>query len=488
MGSKKIFFAVVFLVINNFLSSSDDSGTPFLMKPSLMKLVLTKQVFALPALVFALGLGFVPGVQAQLLPQAQAAKPLDRIIAVVDEDVILQSELDQAMHAVQQQYANNPSQLPPADVLQRQVLDRLVLMKLQVQKAQDQGIRVSDADVDQAVAGVAQQNKITPEQLRAAVEQGGASFAAFRAQLSDQLLAQKLHDSVVHDSVTVTDSEITNLLNSPNYKAGEVHLSHIQITVPSGGGAADIQKAESKAAQAIDAIKGGMDFNAAAIRFSDAPDALDGGDLGWRRMDEIPPAFADTVGTMKPGDVSPALRGPTGFHILKLVEQRAPGRQVVPEFHARQILIKPSELLTPAQAEQKAQDLYSQLVNKHADFAKLAKDNSKDDTTANLGGDMGWFQEQQWGSIIAQQLGQLKDGQVSQPFQSEAGWHILQRLGERQSDLTDQLARDQARQAIGNRKADQVYEDFLRDMRSSAYVKILAPELQDSKPDQGKSS
>jgi peptidyl-prolyl cis-trans isomerase SurA len=280
--------------------------------------------------------------------------------------------------------------------------------------------------------------------------------------------------------VSVTDSEIDNLLSSPTYKGGEVHLAHIQISTPSGADAAAIQAAQTKAEQALAAIKGGMDFNAAAIRYSDASDALDGGDLGWQRMDEIPAAFAETIESMKPGDVSAALRGPTGFHILKLIGQRQPDKQMVTEYHARQIMIKPSDLISPAQAEQKAQDLYNRIVNKHADFATLAKEDSKDDTTANEGGDMGWFQQQAWGASVALQLDQLKDGEVSHPFQSEAGWHILQRLGTRQSDLTNQIARDQAREAIGNRKADQAYDDYLREMRSSAYVNILAPELRDT--------
>ncbi|MFC5740058.1 peptidylprolyl isomerase [Dyella tabacisoli] len=449
-----------------------------------------KQSFA--TFLFAIAAATVLPAHAQLLPQAAAAdkQPLDRIVAVVDESVILQSELNEAVRSVQQQYASDPSQLPPIDVLRRQVLDRLVLMKLQIARANEQGVRVSDADIDKAVAGVAQQNKMTPEQLRAAVEQEGSSFAAFRKQLGDQLIVQRLHESVVRDSVNITDSEINNLLASPTYKAGEVHLAHIQISVPSGGTAADIQAAQTKADQAIGAIKGGMDFNAAAIRYSDAQDALDGGDLGWRRMDEVPPAFVDAITTMKPGDVTPAQRGPTGFHILKLVAQRAPGRQVITEYKARQILIKPSELLTPEQAQQKAQDLYNRIVNKHEDFAKLAKENSKDDTTANAGGDMGWFPQQAWGTAVAQQLGQLKDEQVSQPFQTEAGWHILQREGERQSDRTNEIERDQARQAIGNRKAEQAFDDFLREMRSGAYVNIVAPELRapDNTPKQDKSS
>jgi peptidyl-prolyl cis-trans isomerase SurA len=443
-----------------------------------------KQLLASLLLALAIALP----AHAQLLPSAApSSERLDRIVAVVDEDVVLQSELDQAVASVQQQYAAHPEQLPPQQVLQKQVLNRLVLMKLQIAKAHEQGIRVSDADVDQAVAAVAAQNRITPEQLRMEVERSGDSYAAFRSQLSDQLMVQRLRQSVVQSAVTVTDSEINNLLSSPTYKAGEVHLAHIQISIPGGADAAAIQASAQKAQQALDAIKGGMDFNAAAIRYSDAPDALDGGDLGWRKLDEIPPAFAETLAPMKPGDVSNALRGPTGFHILKLIGQREPSKQIVTEFHARQILIKPSELMTPAQAEQKARDLYDRIVNKHEDFAKLAKEDSDDDTTANAGGDMDWFPQKAWGATIASQLGNLKDGEVSQPFQSEAGWHILERLGTRQSDQTVELERGEARQAIGNRKAEQAYDDYLRDIRSNAYVHIVVPELRDADTDSASS-
>jgi len=184
---------------------------------------------------------------------------------------------------------------------------------------------------------------------------------------------------------------------------------------------------------------------------------------------------------MKPGDVSPALRGPTGFHIIKLVGQRQPPKQIASEFHALHILLKPSAVVSMQQAGQKAQQLYDQIVDKHASFATLAKQDSDDDTTANNGGDMGWFQQDAWGSAIGQQIAQLKDGEVSKPFQTAEGWHLLKRLGERQTDVTQKAARDQARQAIGNRKAEQAYEDYLRQLRSSSYVKILVPEL--AKPD-----
>lgn len=433
-----------------------------------------KQTFA--SLLLALAI-ILPAHAQLLTPAAPASEPLDRIVAVVNDDVILQSQLNDAVLSVQQQYAGHTEQLPPMNVLQQQVLNRLVLMRLQIQKAQDQGIRVSDADIDQAIQGVAQQNNLSLDQLRTEVERSGSSFAAFREQIGDQITVQRLHQNVVQDAVTISDSEIDNLLSSPTYKSGEVHLAHIQISIPAGGDAAAIQASQAKAGAALAAIKGGMDFNAAAIRYSDASDALEGGDLGWRRLDEIPPAFADSIATMKPGDVSPALRGPTGFHILKLVGQRDSSRKMVTELHARQILIRPSELVTPEQAEQKARDLYQRIVDKHEDFATMAKEYSKDDTSANVGGDMGWFPKEAWGKTIANQLDQLKDNEVSKPFQSQAGWHILQKLGERQSDQTVQLARDQARQAIGTRKSEQTYEDYLRDLRSNAYIDVLVPEL-----------
>ncbi|WP_456966885.1 peptidylprolyl isomerase [Luteibacter sp. HA06] len=449
-----------------------------------------KQILAYSLLAAAVASVVVPTAHAQLMPSAQPAQggsasgtngngPLDRIVAVVNDDIILQSELDEATTAIVKQYAANPAQLPPHDVLARQVLDRLILMKIQVQQAGEQNIKVSDQDIDQAANNVAQQNKMSPEQLRAAVEQDGYSYAAFRQQLSDQITAQKLHESVVRDQVNVTDTEVNNMLASPTYKGGEVHLAHIQISTPANGSASDIAAAQTKAEETLKAIKGGMDFNAAAIRYSDAPDALDGGDLGWRRLDEVPPAFADAVTGLKPGDNTAALRGPTGFHILKLVETRQAGRQIVTEYHARQILIKPSEIVTPEQAEKKAQDIYTRVVDKKEDFAKIAKEDSKDNTTANNGGDMGWFAADAWGQAIATQIAALKDNEVSHPIQTDAGWIVLQRLGTRQSDLTDQLQRDQARQAIGNRKADAAYESYLREQRSSAYVNILVPELKD---------
>ncbi|GAB3025943.1 peptidylprolyl isomerase [Oleiagrimonas citrea] len=435
------------------------------------------------SLLILLALAAAP-LHAQLLPQAQSKQPqmIDRIVAVVNDGVILQSDLDQAMQTVMQQYAGHSEQLPPHQILERQVLQRLILMKLQVQKAAEQGVRVSNQDINQATENVAKQNNMTVDQLRSAITQQGGSFAQFQQQLAEQVMVQHLRDSVIRNNVSITDAEIDNMLKNPAYSGGEVHLAHIRVSMPSGGSASDLQAAQNKAEAAVKAIHGGMDFNSAAIRYSDADDALKGGDLGWRSLDEIPPAFVDIVTKMKPGQVTPPLRGPNGFQILKLIGRRAPQAKVVTEYHARQILIKPTELVTEAQVKKKINDLYRRIVDKHEDFAKLAKENSDDDTTANAGGDMDWFPANAWGASIQQKLDSLQDGQVSKPFEVQKGvWDIVQRLGVREKDRTDEERRNQARQAIGNRKAQEAYENFLRQLRSTGYVNIRVPSLREPK-------
>ncbi len=426
-------------------------------------------------------------LQAQMLPQAHkptqeaSSKPqmIDRIVAVVNDGVILQSDLDQAMQSVLRQYAGHAGELPPRTILERQVLQRLILMKLQVQKAGEMGVRVSNDEVNQATESIAKRNNMSVQQLHAAITGQGGSFSHFQQQIADQIMVQRLRDSVVRNNVTITDAEVDNLLKNPAYSGDQVHLEHIRISTPAGASASDIEAAREKAENAIKAIQGGMSFSSAAIRYSDADDALKGGDLGWRSLDEIPSSFVDIATKMKPGQVTPPLRGPNGFQILKLVAKRAAPAKIVTEYHARQILIRPTELVSEQQAESKIKDIYRRIVDKHEDFAALAKKFSDDDTTANNGGDMGWFPANAWGTAIQQNLDALKDGQVSKPFQVQGAWDIVQRLGVRQKDRTEAERRQQARQAIGNRKAAEAYENFLRQLRSEAYINILVPSLRE---------
>jgi len=409
--------------------------------------------------------------QAQMLSK----QPLDRIVAVAEDDVILQSELDRAVASVLAQYQKNPQQLPPRDVLERQVLESLIMLRLQVARAKDTGIRISDADVDQAAQRVAANNKIELSQLRASLTRDGMSYDDFRKSLREQLTVQHMQQRVVQGQANVSDAEVDILLASNSLKSGEVHLQHILVATPNGADAAQIQSAHDKAEKVKKEIDGGMDFTAAAIRYSSGQDALQGGDLGWRRYDEVPEAFAELVEGMQPGQVSQPLRGPSGFHIVKLIDRRADGKQVVTEFHARHILIKTGDLVSSDEALKTATDIHHRIVDGHEDFAAVAKHDSQDATTAGGGGDMGWFPVEQYGTRVAEVVSSLKDGEISAPFQTDVGWHVLQRLGTRQQDRTAETKREQAREIIRNRKAEEQYENFLRQLRSESYVEIRLP-------------
>lgn len=407
--------------------------------------------------------------------QALSIEPLDRIVAIAEDDVILQSELDRAVSNILSQYRSNPQQLPPRDALEKQVLDNLVMMRLQVQRAQGSGIRVSDTDIDQAAARVAENNHIDVRQLRGSLEQQGVNFDEFRKNLHDQLMVQRLHQRIAQDRSNVTDSEVDVLLASNSLKSGEVHLAHITIGVPEGASAGQIQTAKEKADDVKKQIDAGMDFTAAAIRYSNAQDALQGGDLGWRRYDEVPEAFAELIEGMQAGQVSQVLRGPSGFHIMKLVDKRADTKQVVTEYHARHIEINVNELVNSDEALRQIRDIRRRVAEGSEDFTKLAKQYSQDPQSANQGGDMGWFQIDQYGTRVAEQLSALKDNELSQPFQTDLGWHILQRLAVRQADRTDEMKREQARNILRNRKADEEVENYLRQLRSESFVEIRLP-------------
>jgi peptidyl-prolyl cis-trans isomerase SurA len=424
------------------------------------------------AFAFAAALLAAPSpAAAQSLP----AEPLDRIVAVVDEDVVLKSELDTQVNRVMAQYANSPQQLPPRDVLEHQVLERLILQKLQLTRADSNGVKVSDAEVDQALTGLAAQNHLDLSQLRQAIQAQGMDYEQFRRSVRDELVVQRLRQRVVQSRVQVSDAEVDTLLKNGALHRGQLHLGYILISVPDGATPDQIEAAKKKADDTKQQIDGGMDFAAAAIRYSDAPNALEGGDLGWRNADELPPAFADASDKMQEGDVSAPMRGPNGFHIIKLLGKKdANAAQLVTEFHARHILFKITELVSSAEAEKEAAAARQRIVGGE-DFAKVAKDVSQDTATARLGGDLGWFSGEAYGTRVASVIKEMKPGEISEPFQTDAGWHILQLVDTRSTDKTSELQRDQAKNMIFQRKAEDEYESFLRQIRSEAYVEVRLP-------------
>ncbi|MFC4819542.1 peptidylprolyl isomerase [Dokdonella ginsengisoli] len=422
---------------------------------------------------------------APLAAQAQAsAEPLDRIVAVVDEDVVLQSELDRDVSRITSQYAQNPQQLPPRDVLERQVLDRLILQKLQLARADGTGVKVSDAEIDRSMGQIAQQNGLDLSQLRGALSQQGIDYDQFRRNVRDQLIVQTLRQRIAQSRAQVSDAEIDSLIRNGNLRGGQLHLGYIVVNVPDGATPEQIDEAHAKAEDAKKQIDEGMDFAAAAIRYSSAQNALQGGDLGWRSRDELPPALADAADKLQEGQVSPPMRGPNGFHIIKLLGKRDGGAQMVTEYHARHILIKPSELVPSAEAHKKA-DAVRQKIASGEDFEKAAQESSQDEATARLGGDLGWFSGTAYGTRVAEQLQSMKPGDISQPFETDAGWHIVQLVDTRSTDKSGELQRDQAKTILFQRKAEDEYESFLRQIRSEAYVDIRLPGGNSAPPKSG---
>ena len=406
---------------------------------------------------------------APVLAQSLGNERLDRVIAVVNDEVILQSELDRAVGNLRAQYASRADQLPPLDVLERQVLDRIIMIKVQAQRATETGLRISEAEIDAAINGMAEQNGISLDQLRASLERDGFSYSEFRETMREELLLQRMRQRFTQTRVSVSDIEIDNALANGGGGGGEVRLGHILVSVPDNADAATIQLGQEKADGVLKLIADGMEFSAAAIRYSNAPNALEGGELGWRSINEIPAAFAEAVNGLADGQVSPAIRGPAGFHIIKLYERRAESVRMVEEMNARHILIKVDELTDDASAKARITALHEQLLA-GADFAELAREHSQDFNTAPLGGDMGWFPVDGYGSGVASMVVALPDNGISEPFQTDVGWHVLQRLGSRQQDRTAAIMRSQAAETIRTRKAEEEYERYLRQLRDESYI------------------
>jgi peptidyl-prolyl cis-trans isomerase SurA len=430
----------------------------------------------LPALLAAalLAVSAVPAPPAQ----AQQLQPVDHIVAVVDEDVILRSELDLALRNILAQYAGREAQLPPRAVLERQVLERLVLVRLQVARAESTGVQVTDAEVDQALAAIAAQNNVNPEQLLARLAADGVSMAGFRESLREELLIQRLRQRFAQTRVRVSDAEVDAALAAQSDLGPQYRLAHILVALPDGATPEQIAVAQQK----IEGVKslidrGEMDFAAAAVRYSDSPNALEGGDLGWRSLDEIPPAFAQQVQALQPGQFLGPVRGPSGFQLLQLVEVRdasQAGPQMVTEYRARHILVRVEEDGDEAQAKSRIDTLHARLTG-GADFAALAREHSADPNSAPRGGDLGWFPADSYGPRFAAQLAALADGQFSAPFRTDAGWHIVMREGSRQADAADLNRRAQVRASIGQRKLEEEWNRFLRELRGQAYVDVRLP-------------
>lgn len=397
---------------------------------------------------------------------------LDRIIAVVDREVITRGELQSRIKTVLQQLEKQGVALPPQDVLEKQVLERLIGDKLQLQLAAQTGLRVDDNQLDKTIERIAEQNKLNMTEFREALEKDGISFRKFREDIRSEIILARLREREVDNRINVTEAEIDNFLTtqaSRNEVQDEFEIAHILVRAPEEGTPEELQKLRAKAEQALAKLQEGTDFAKVSASFSDTPNALEGGQLGWKTATQVPALFLDTLKTMKPGEISPILRSPNGFHILKLINRRGGSSPlVIQQTHARHILIKPSEIVSEADAKHRMDDLKERLDN-GGNFEELARQYSEDGTAAK-GGDLGWVNPGDTVPEFEKAMNALKPGEISEPVRSPFGWHILQVTERRSQDMSRESARLKARQEIKARKSDEAYQDWLRELRDRAYV------------------
>ena len=413
-----------------------------------------------------------PAATQPAAQNAAPAQPLNSVVAVVNDDVITAVELAKRVHTVLMQLRQNNTPPPPLQLLRRQVLERLIVERLQLTMAANKGIKVGDEQLNAVIGRIAAQNKLTLDQFRAALAKEGVAFADFRTQIRDQIIMNDLRQREVDSQVHVTPEEVDEFLTrnagSSNLNV-EYHLGHILISVPEGASPEQVQQARAKAEKVLTQLRGGADFKQEAASYSGGQHALQGGDLGWRRWGQLPTEFANAVVTMAPGDISGLIRTSSGFHIIKLYEKRGEKREMVTQTHARHILIRTNDITSDYDARTKLSRLRDRILAGES-FADLARANSEDPGSASKGGDLGWVNP---GSLVPEfekQMDALKPGQISQPFKTQFGWHIVQVLGRRQRDNTDELRQARAEEAIRQRKIEAATQDWLRRLRDEAYV------------------
>ncbi|WP_371257908.1 peptidylprolyl isomerase SurA [Pseudomonas sp. URMO17WK12:I4] len=402
-------------------------------------------------------------------------QPLNRVVAIVDNDVIMQTQLDARVQEVQRTIAKRGGEVPPANVLTQQVLDRLILENIQLQMGERAGIRISDEELNQAMATVAQRNGMTMDQFRDALAKDGLSFNDARDQISREMIISRVRQRRVAERIQVTEQEVKNFLASDLGKmqlSEEFHLANIVIPIQEDASSDALQAAERRAQDIYQQARQGGDFAKLAIANSASDTALDGGDMGWRKAAQLPPPFDSMISAMSVGDVTEPIRTPGGFIILKVLEKRGGEAAAVrDEVNVRHILIKPSEIRTDAEAKVLAERLY-QRIESGEDFAELAKNFSEDPGSALNGGSLNWIDPNALVPEFREVMNNTASGEVSKPFKSQFGWHVLQVMGRRATDSSEQMREQQALNLLRNRKYDEELQTWLRQIRDEAYVEI----------------
>jgi peptidyl-prolyl cis-trans isomerase SurA len=413
-------------------------------------------------------------------PQRQASDPLpaDRIVAVVNDEVITYHELRTRLDLALNQLKRQGTALPARDVLEKQMLERLVMDKVQLQHARDIGMRVDDTQLEQALQRIAAGNKMSLIQFREALQKDGIPFVKFREDIREEMTIARVREREVENKIAISEGEIDNHLSGDSAKGGvgeEFEVAHILLRSPESASPEQIQKLKAKADQVFERLKKGEDFAQMAAAYSDSPDGLQGGSLGMRTADRLPGIFSEIVSKLNVGEIAPILRSPNGFHIVKLVSKRGGAAMpAVQQTHARHILVKVNEVVSESDARHKLSGLYDRIKN-GASFAELARLFSQDGA-ASKGGDLGWLYPGDTVPDFERAMNQLPPGEVSQPVQSPFGFHLIEVLERRVQDVSADRQRVAARQVLRERKMDEAYQDWLRQARDRAYVEIRLEE------------
>ena len=410
---------------------------------------------------------------------AQPAVLVDRIVAVVNKEVITYSELNEAVGAAQRQLTRQGTPAPSQAVLERQILERLILDKAQLQMARDIGLRVDELQLDRAVQRIAERNNMTLADFRRVLERDGVPFDAWREDLREQILLSRLREREVNDKIQVSDGEIDLFLEElkTHPTRAEFNLSHVLVRIPEQASPESIAAARARAEKAQAEARAGADFGGIAASYSDAPDALNGGVLGWRTQDRLPALFAGALRGMKAGEVSEVLRSPAGFHVLKLTERRdaAGGDAPVTQTRVRHILIRTNEVVSESDARRRLDDIRERVVNGRADFAEMARVHS-DDASAGRGGELDWVYPGDTVPDFERAMQELKVGEISQPVRTPFGYHLIQVLERRAADMSPERRRLQAREALRERMSEEAFQEWLRQVRDRAYVDLRLEE------------
>jgi len=400
---------------------------------------------------------------------------LDRIVTIVDKNAITEQELEAKVRTVSDQLTKQDKQLPQERILRKQILERLIVDSIQLQLAAERGIKVNEIQLEKTIERIAEQNQMSVETFKTALANDGVSYNAFREDMRNEITIARLKESEINNRINISEGEVDNYLttqeNSKDGKQEEFELSQILIRTPEESSPQDIEAAQIKVEEVLAELNKGESFEKVSASFSDAPNALEGGNMGWRSSSQIPPAFLALLKEMSVGQASKPIRSPNGFHIIKINNKRsADSTLIVEQTHARHILTKLNEVVSEQEAKQKMDGLKERLDN-GADFVELAQQYSEDGS-ANSGGDLGWVNPGDTVPEFETAMNSLAPEEISEPIRSPFGWHIIQVLERRKQDMTDQAARIQARKEIFSRKVEEAYEDWIHELRDRAFVEL----------------